>query len=151
MSLFTTLLSKFKREPDFIIGEKHDPYMLRWYIIPRNKFLNIYLHKFLRSDHPVYHDHPWWSFGILLKGSYYEHTPYSGGDLRQVFKRGSMKLRGPKYFHWVEVKEGPIWTIFITGPWRKPWGFLCPKGWYHYSDVLVNDTREGNDGVRCPD
>lgn len=37
------------RNPDFIIGGA-DPYMLRWWVIPRNKVFNIYLHRFLRSD-----------------------------------------------------------------------------------------------------
>lgn len=32
-----------RRAPDFIIGGKDTPYMLRWWIIPRNKWFNIYL------------------------------------------------------------------------------------------------------------
>lgn len=35
---------------DFTIGGHERPYLLRWFIIPRNRFFNIYLHKFLRSD-----------------------------------------------------------------------------------------------------
>jgi hypothetical protein len=47
------------RPPDFVIGGD-SPYMLRWWIIPRNKFFNIYLHRFLRSDDDrALHDHPW--------------------------------------------------------------------------------------------
>ena len=37
------------RKPDFVIGGHDDPYMLRWWIIPRNRFFNIYLHKFLHD------------------------------------------------------------------------------------------------------
>lgn len=29
------------------IGGEDDPYLLRWYLIPRNKRLNIYLHQFI--------------------------------------------------------------------------------------------------------
>lgn len=36
--------------PDIIIGENGDDYLHRWYVIPRNRFFNIYLHYFLRSD-----------------------------------------------------------------------------------------------------
>lgn len=65
----------FKRPPDKIIGEDHDPYLLRWHLIPRNKFFNIYLHKFMRSDDDrALHDHPWsWNISLLIKGAYIEH------------------------------------------------------------------------------
>ena len=36
--------------PHMVIGGAEDPYLLRWYLIPRNPFVNVYLHKFLRSD-----------------------------------------------------------------------------------------------------
>ena len=39
-----------KRPADFVIGPPERPYLLRWWIIQRNRFFNIYLHKFLRSD-----------------------------------------------------------------------------------------------------
>ena len=38
------------REPDFIIGGAERPYIRRWWIIPRNKLFNIYLHQVLRDD-----------------------------------------------------------------------------------------------------
>ena len=44
---FKTLISG---KPHFVIGGADDPYMLRWYLIPRNRRFNIYLHKFLRDD-----------------------------------------------------------------------------------------------------
>lgn len=42
-----TLLSG---KPHFVIGSGESPYLLRWFLIPRNTKLNIYLHKFLQSD-----------------------------------------------------------------------------------------------------
>ena len=57
-------------------------YMHRWYIIPRNKYFNIYFHEFVGSDDPIYHDHPWYSWGFILEGSYVEHTPYGDRFLR---------------------------------------------------------------------
>lgn len=38
----------FRRKPDFVIGDPANPYLLRWYVIPRNKVFNIYLHKFCK-------------------------------------------------------------------------------------------------------
>jgi hypothetical protein len=38
------------REPDFYIGPKENPHIMRWWVIPRNKVFNVYLHRFTRSD-----------------------------------------------------------------------------------------------------
>ena len=68
-----------KRPPDFIIGDPKDPYMLRWWVIPRNKWFNIYLHLFLHSDEDrAEHTHPWISISCLLDKPYREwgfHCP----------------------------------------------------------------------------
>jgi hypothetical protein len=152
--MFFRILNSFKipRQPDFVIGDASSPYMLRWYVIPRNKYFNVYLHKVLKSDDPIYHDHPWWSLGIILRGSYYEHTPAGyGQDNKEVFPPGKVKFRNGEYLHWLEVKDGPVWTLFITGPKFKEWGFLCPKGWRHYKEVIKHDGPRGNEGVQCPE
>lgn len=31
------------RAPDFIIGGRENPYLLRWFVIPRNPLCNIYV------------------------------------------------------------------------------------------------------------
>lgn len=68
---FATLLSG---RPHFIIGGTDRPYLLRWFLIPRNRWFNIYLHKFCRDDDDrALHDHPWWFVSIMLQGSYVEH------------------------------------------------------------------------------
>ena len=65
----------------FVIGEPEEPYLKRWFILPRNRWFNIYLHHFHRSDDDqALHDHPWASVSILLKGSYIEHM--QGGRRR---------------------------------------------------------------------
>jgi hypothetical protein len=38
------------RAPDFIIGGAERPYMLRWFLLPRNEVFNIYYHRILRDD-----------------------------------------------------------------------------------------------------
>lgn len=153
MNLVTNLLSKLKpnRKPDFIIGGEENPYMLRWYIIPRNRLLNVYMHKVLRSDEPLYHDHPWWSLGIILEGAYYEHTPSIDGDTKTAFERCKVKFRNGQYLHWLEVKDGPVWTLFMTGPKFKEWGFICPRGWVHWKEATRKADANGNEGIQCPD
>ena len=49
-----------RRPADFVIGGAERPYLRRWWVIPRNRLFNVYLHQFLRSDDDrALHDHPW--------------------------------------------------------------------------------------------
>ena len=58
------------RTPDLVIGGWDDPYLLRWWLIPRNRWFNVYLHLFLRSDDDrALHDHPWFNLSFLLEGA----------------------------------------------------------------------------------
>lgn len=64
------------RPADFVIGKEDDPYLMRWWVLPRNKFFNVYLHLFMRSDDDrALHDHPWWNASFVLDGGYFEHMP----------------------------------------------------------------------------
>lgn len=66
----------FARKPDFTIGRTDDVYMRRWYVIPRNRWFNIYLHNIMCDDDTTaLHDHPWWNISIVLKGGYWEVMP----------------------------------------------------------------------------
>lgn len=130
------------RKPDFVIG---DNYMHRWWLIPRNRFFNVYLHKIMRNDDDrALHDHPWWSVSVLLKGR-----------LREVLRnriryplRFIPLLRSAKLAHRLEVVEGPVWTLFITGPVIRSWGFHCPKGFVNWKD-FVDDRDAGKTGRGC--
>lgn len=122
------------REPDVVIGGREDPYLARWFLIPRNRWFNVYLHHFLRSDDDrALHDHPWWNLSILLRGAYVEHTVRPGGiNVRTQRQAGAMKLRRAASAHRIELPDGPVWTLFVTGPRLRSWGFHCPKGWVHW-------------------
>src|ERR1700710_2371105 len=79
--LFAQLGRVAARKPDVLIGKQDDTYMRRWWVIPRNRWFNIYLHHFLRSDDDrALHDHPWCNLSILLSGSYLEHL--TGGYVK---------------------------------------------------------------------
>jgi hypothetical protein len=133
VSLLYARLSRvtLKRPPDLLIGGAQNTYMRRWWVIPRNRFFNIYLHHFLRSDEDrALHDHPWWNASILLDGRYTEHTIAKGGVHHRVeYSAGAIKLRTAKYTHRIELTDGPCWTLFLTGPEIRRWGFHCPDGW----------------------
>lgn len=159
MSMFSFL--KIRRAPDFIIGPPDDPYLYRWYVIPRNRVFNIYLHQFLRSDDDrALHDHPWlFNLSVLLKGEYIEHLP---GGSRRHRKTGAVYFRAGKAPHRVELLkyrpyfnfkhelfEAPCWTLFITGPKVREWGFYCPKGWRHWKDFTANTDKNSVTGRGC--
>lgn len=112
-------------------------YMQRWFIIPRNRFFNIYFHRFFGSDAPTPHDHPWISFGLILDGEYLEHTPE--GDFKR--SKGEWTVRMPSSLHWIEIDK-PVYTLFITGPRVRRWGFQCKERWVDFREYI--DARGDN-------
>ncbi len=136
------------RPPDFVIGDSDNPYLRRWWVIPRNRWFNIYLHHFLRSDDDrALHDHPWLNCSILLTGEYREHTP------RGVFDRRRFRLvfRRAASAHRIELTRGPVWTLFLTGPRVREWGFLCPRGWRHWREFVALTDGGNTIGKGCED
>lgn len=141
------------RLPDFVIGpggNDAEDYLRRWWVIPRNRFFNVYLHNFRRSDDDrALHDHPWWNVSILLSGAYTEHTIAAGGvNRRIIYRAGDIKPRGAKSAHRVELHAGPVWTLFITGPVLRAWGFHCPAGWRPWQQ-FVDGRDSGKIGRGC--
>ena len=137
------------RPPDFVIGGRDDPYMLRWWVIPRNRFFNVYLHKFLHSDDDrALHDHPWINCSYLLEGTYVEHSILAGGVHRVVrYSAGDVKFRRARTAHRIEI-EKPCWSLFITGPVIREWGFHCPAGWRPWQ-TFVSEHDKGETGRGC--
>lgn len=138
------------RPADVVIGGYQNPYMHRWWLIPRNRVFNIYLHFFMRSDDDrALHDHPWWNFSFLLDGTYIEHTIENGGVHKKTrFSTGDFKLRPATYAHRIELTDGPCWSLFVTGPKIRSWGFHCPNGWRHWK-VFTKPGRPGEVGRGC--
>lgn len=134
----------FKRAPDFVIGEAANPYLFRWWVIPRNPYFNVYLHKIVRSDDDrALHDHPWWNLSLVLRGGYLECTP-RGQKWRGP---GSLVFRAAKALHRLEV--GPAsWSLFLTGPRFREWGFACPQGWRRWQEFTA-PTNKGAIGRGC--
>lgn len=137
-----------RRPPDFIIGGEADPYLKRWWAIPRERTGNVYLHEFIRSDDDsALHDHPWDSMSVILDGSYIEHLP--GGEA--VWRSpGHMTRRSAAEAHRVELVrdvatglELPVTTLFLTGPVVREWGFHCEqRGWVHWRDFTAGPAGE---------
>lgn len=136
------------RPHDFAVGGA-EPYMLRWWVIPRNRYCNVYLHKFLRSDDDrALHDHPWSSVSVLLAGDLEEM--YLDGDRRRLraIAKGDIVYRSSTFAHRLIVDKPGAMTLFITGRWVRHWGFHCPAGWRHWQEYSApSDT--GSIGRGC--
>lgn len=139
--LLAELLIEPKRKADVFIGGEEETYMRRWWLIPRNRWFNIYLHHVMKSDEDrALHDHPWWSLSLLLRGEMLE-VDQSG---RERIEQGQFRWRGSEYAHRLEVRDQEsAWTLFVTGPVVRSWGFHCPKGWVHWKKF----TDEAGTGV----
>ena len=167
MKLWTTLVAWLwvqlaervaaHRNPDYIVGADNPQgaYLRRWWLIPRNPVFNLYLHHFLRDDDDrALHDHPWFWCSLLLRGSYIEHTIDAGGvHRRKLHHAGSLRFNHPWRAHRIELigkwengraahQGAPCWTLFITGPRLREWGFHCRAGWRRWQDF----TAEGKPG-----
>lgn len=148
-----------RRAPDFVIGGRADPYLRRWWMLPRNPFLNIYVHEIRRADDDrALHDHPWPWASFVVSGAYCELTDERQGDRsvydwiqrkwRTVWGTNSFRWNWPRFAHRLEPMGGPVWTVFITGPKIRAWGFLCPQGWLHWKRFTApGDT--GQIGKGC--
>jgi hypothetical protein len=143
-------------KPHFIIGGEDDPYLLRWYLLPRNPFFNVYLHKFMRDDDDrALHDHPWWFVSAMLRGGYFEMVePNAYGIDRKCRTAPSIAYRPATHRHRVVLfrdedgKPQPCWTLVVTGRKSRLWGFYCPQGFVPWFDFVAQDDT-GNVGRGC--
>lgn len=118
-----------------------DGYLLRWWIMRggKNGLPNIYLHRFGRSDEGPPHDHPWDNVTIPLIGSYAEriYDPATGlEEVREVSGGDDPVARSAYTAHRIEVVEWPVWTLFVTGPNVRKWGFYTRDGWRYWKHHL---------------
>lgn len=139
------------RKPDFEIIPAGELYLQRWWLIPKNPVLNIYIHKTVADDdNRALHDHPYANASIILRGCYFEIMPcrregYGGGDAVRAERRepGDIVCRRADAPHrlMLDIELQPCWSLFVTGPRLREWGFFCPKGW-----VPENLYRSKHDG-----
>lgn len=100
------------------LGEARCPYARRWVV--NLGILSFRVHHFIRSDDKRHmHDHGWWFFTAVVRGSYTDVSP----DGRDILTAGSIRFRRASHRHYVEVPAGGCWTFLVTGPPTRKWGF----------------------------
>lgn len=163
-----------KRKP-IAVGDQNNPTYWRWFVIPRNRFINVYLHNFLKDDEEHLHDHRAANISFRLQGCYFEERfvcrPQPGQPLPPTIRRfqrhHSLTFRLPSTPHRVVLlrdDEGqpiPCWSMFIKFPDVREWGFWCPglrgrfSSWRHWTKYAAvadpNHPYYGKPGARCDD
>jgi len=143
----------FNLDRRVVSREDGEKYLTRYYIFrkPLKWMPSIYIHCFHNGDPDLeLHDHPWSkSVSFILDGSYLEEKRYEIDhplvpiihDLGENYKYFEADL-GPRYnvnvrklspgninyirgtdFHRVQLLTPKVWTLFISGPKIKDWGF----------------------------
>lgn len=120
--------------------EAEDIYLVRYYLLPQGCPWNIYIHRFLRSDHDVPHDHPFDFVGLVLQGGYKEkwyrrcRSRADGNFFQEEYSYnppGSFIVRQASHTHQVlldrkydyeERKQAPL-TVIVRTPRYQDWGF----------------------------
>ncbi len=93
-------------------------YVRRWRI--ETPIGSVRIHHWLHSDDMRFkHDHPWWFITLVLWGGYQD----CGDDKVDHLRAGSIRFRPANHRHSVWVDEGVAWTLLVTGPKVRKWGF----------------------------
>lgn len=120
--------------PDKVIGTD---YLTRWYVIPRNRLFNVYLHHVVGDDPDEnLHDHPWlFNISVVLRGEIFEELRSRSRTLRA----GSLTSRLGRSPHRLLLRSDDSLTLFVTGPKVRRWGFYTAKGWVDSKQYLCSD------------
>ncbi len=93
-------------------------YMRRWYI--ETPWFSIRLHHWLTGDDTrAHHDHPWDFLTLVLFGGYTDCS----ADKAERMTLGRLAFRRATHRHTVKVDPGGCWTLLLTGPKLRYWGF----------------------------
>lgn len=105
--------------------------MVRW--VAETPWFSVRLHHWLRSDDTrAHHDHPWDFVTLVVKGRYFdEHSidPVNAMGLTDVavveeLRAPCLRYRHAAHRHAVRVVPTEhAWTILLTGPIVRRWGF----------------------------
>ena len=137
--MISKIMDKLGRRRVIRDRESKQPYLIRYYVFlkDRKKFpFKITVHKVLKSDNPVLHDHPWNWGAMIVSGGYWEHIPVISqegnvvGSTKEWRGPGHIRFRKAKDLHWLELEkdpegnEIPCTSIFFMGRKCKEWGFV---------------------------
>lgn len=99
------------------LGLPECPYVIRWRL--ETPIGSVRLHHWLGPDDDrALHDHPWWFITLVLRGGYTD----CGAETDHLHA-GSVRYRPALHRHTVVPDADGAWTLLITGPAVRAWGF----------------------------
>lgn len=137
------------RERVVINGRVH---LYRWTLLSCRWF-QVVIHNFISDDPPDLHDHAWWNVSIVLWGrlkeTTYKRVPWAAlpAYSSRYLRAGSVRIRSSTQLHRLSLVDGkPAWTLFITGPVQRDWGYDTESGWIPWKRYPVrhNTLRRKN-------
>lgn len=109
---------KFTLKLNERLGLPSCPYVIRWRF--ETPWFSVRLHHWLAPDDDrAKHDHPWSFTTFVLKGGYTDSSPDGDEHLRAP----AIRHRAATHQHTVFPDPGGCWTIIVTGPKVRNWGF----------------------------
>lgn len=100
------------------LGETKCPYMHRW-VLDFGAFA-LRLHRWISSDDQrAFHDHAWDFITCVLRGSYVDISERG----KDFLTAGSIRFRPATHRHTVQILQPGTWTVLVTGPVVRRWGF----------------------------
>lgn len=133
-------------------------YMRRWYLIRVPRLFSVRVHHIRLPDEDRWpHDHPWTFLSVILRGGYRESwctpetfqfgmprsvpNPHWGQDQWVGFARRHVRRfsfhRATDLHRITEFDRGSkgAWTLILTGPEGREWGFRTDEGWVSRVDL----------------
>lgn len=158
MSLVDRIIARAKKTPYFHLAGYMERY---WLLKPNNiriaeglapRWLlgdwGIRVHRILRSDaDDCFHDHPWASISVVLRGGYLEWMPFRPDQdcakdgfwrVAKWRKPGAVVIRKAKSRHKLELMpdQEDCWSLFIMRGRVQSWGFYPYSGYVPYKQYL---------------
>lgn len=121
--------------PLVLIDENNGREFLKRWRLVQTPWFSIFLHRMQVPDPGIdLHDHPWAFKSLVLVGGYVERWADTRRPWSQSKRhRGRWSLGGIRLdqSHSIDTLDrDPTWTLVITGPTRRRWGFLAgDAGW----------------------
>lgn len=130
-------------------GVRREPlvYMRRWYLLCFPRLFSIRVHHIQLPDLDRWpHDHPWHFLSIILRGTYWEEWckatefrtgPHAEWVPSRYNRRRRFNFKWNTDLHKItRFERDGSWTLIITGPEAREWGFRTNQGWV--SRVALN-------------
>lgn len=134
-----------KRERVVIEGKVH---LYRW-VLFRCRWFQVVVHNFVSDDPPDMHDHAWWNVSIVLLGALREATLGPGGQwVYRELRAGAVVARRACALHRLQVLR-PAWTLFVTGPVRREWGYDVDGKWVPWTQYDIRPRLQAKMGNRA--